>query len=91
MLNAFFVLQPPNTPKRPVAEDEGGDEDHEVDYEKQRKMRKIAKARAAELERFERERQLRLEKEREELTRQAEEEKQDAIMKLVESEQSEVR
>lgn len=88
-IGELLSYKPPNTPKRPAAEDEGADEDQEIDYEKQRKMRKVAKARAAELERFERERLFRLEREREELTRQAEEEKQDAIMKLVESEQSE--
>lgn len=50
----------------------------------------MAKARAAELERLERERMIRLEMEREELERKAQEEQQDAIMKLVESNNAEV-
>lgn len=44
----------------------------------------MQRARAAELERIEFDRQIQLEREREEIERQSKEEQQDAIMKLVE-------
>ncbi|XP_054271140.1 beta-catenin-like protein 1 [Macrosteles quadrilineatus] len=83
-IGELLSYKPPNTPKRPLPEEEAEEPD-ETEYERQRKIRKLQKARAAELERLELERQIRLEREREEAERQAKEEQQDAIMKLVES------
>lgn len=83
----FYILslfQPPNTPKRPVPGEEEIEEPDETDYERQRKYRKLQKSRAAELERIEIERQIKLERERLETERKAKEEQQNAIAKLVE-------
>ena len=45
----YLSLQPPNTPKR-VQDDEAEEDDYENEFERQRKIRKLAKSRAIEAE-----------------------------------------
>ncbi|XP_075235891.1 beta-catenin-like protein 1 [Lycorma delicatula] len=83
-IGELLSYKPPNTPKRPQPDEEAED-DNETDYERQRKIRKLAKAKQAELERQERFRSEQLQRQRELELRKAEEEKKDAIMRVVDS------
>ena len=50
IMSIFYLsLQPPNTPKR-VQDDEAEEDDYENEFERQRKIRKLAKSRAIEAE-----------------------------------------
>jgi hypothetical protein len=84
-------LQPPNTPKR-VQDDDNEEEDYENEFERQRKMRKLAKSRAMEAGLIERTQKAQ-HKEPEETVvteKPVTDEEREKILKLVESEEVEV-
>lgn len=84
-------LQPPNTPKR-VQDDDNEEEDFENEFERQRKMRKLAKSRATDAGLVERTQKAQ-QKEPEEAVRAEKpltDEEREKILKLVESEEFEV-
>ncbi|XP_039296273.1 beta-catenin-like protein 1 [Nilaparvata lugens] len=82
-IGELLSYKPPNTPKRPLPEDEVEDE-NETDYERQRKIRKLLKAKQLDAERMEMERIRRLKREEELEQERLEEEKREAIMRMVE-------
>jgi hypothetical protein len=84
-------LQPPNTPKR-VQDDDNEEEDYENEFERQRKMRKLAKSRAMEVELLERSQKAQHKEPEETLTTEKPitDEEREKILKLVENEEVEV-
>lgn len=84
-------MQPPNTPKR-VQDDDNEEEDYENEFERQHKMRKVAKSRAMEAELVERTQkpQHKELEERVTLEKPITDEEREKILKLVESEEVEV-
>lgn len=84
-------MQPPNTPKR-VQDDDNEEEDYENEFERQRKMRKVAKSRAMEAELVERTRKPQHKEPEETVTTEKPitDEEREKILKLVESEEVEV-
>lgn len=84
-------MQPPNTPKR-VQDDDNEEEDYENEFERQRKMRKLAKSRAIEAELIERTQRAQ-HKVPEDIAAKEKpitDEEREKILKLVESEEVEV-
>lgn len=90
-LKLCISLQPPNTPKR-VQDDDNEEEDYENEFERQRKMRKVAKSRAREAELIGRIQKPQHKEPEETVTTEKPitDEEREKILKLVESEEVEV-
>nr|XP_018911924.1 PREDICTED: beta-catenin-like protein 1 isoform X1 [Bemisia tabaci] len=83
-IGELLSYKPPNTPKRPLPEDEfSAPEENETEYERMRKIRKREKLRA-EAEKLERENLLQLQLKKEKEERIQEEKKQEILMKHLE-------
>lgn len=77
------MLQPANTPKRPLPEEEVNQiQENETDYERQKKIRRLAKARVQQIEKQEQER-LKAEQERLAEEQRRKQERQEMVQKLV--------
>lgn len=82
----FF--KPANTPKRPLPEEEVNQiQENETDYERQKKLRRLAKARVQQIEKQEQER-LKAEQERIAEEKRRKQEHQEMVQKLVEENQT---
>lgn len=76
-------FQPANTPKRPLPEEEVNQiQENETDYERQKKLRRLAKHRVQQIEKQEQER-LKAEQERLAEEQRLKQERQDMVQKLV--------
>lgn len=78
-----ILFQPANTPKRPLPEEEVNQiQENETDYERQKKLRRLAKHRVQQIEKQEQER-LKAEQERLAEEQRLKQERQDMVQKLV--------
>lgn len=77
------MLQPANTPKRPLPEEEVNQiQENETDYERQKKLRRLAKARVQQIEKQEQER-LKAEQEKIAEEQRRKHERQEMVQKLI--------
>lgn len=83
LLHCFMIFQPANTPKRPLPEEEISQiQENETDYERQKKLRRLAKARVQQIEKQEQER-LKAEQEKIAEEQRRKQERQEMVQKLV--------